>query len=132
VRGFMRGSLGNGGAVDPRPGGGVWSAGLENRAGGSSMKAKEPPMARPPIEMTNDPSSLDDRVQGVLELIRPMIRADGGDIEYVETTDEGVVRIRFQGACVGCPSSSMTLRMGIESNLKQHVPEVRGVEAVNG
>jgi len=89
-------------------------------------------MARPPIEMTNDPSSLDDRVQGVLELIRPMIRADGGDIEYVETTDEGVVRIRFQGACVGCPSSSMTLRMGIESNLKQHVPEVRGVEAVNG
>lgn len=89
-------------------------------------------MARSPAQTMSETGSLDERIQEVLELIRPMIRADGGDIEYVETTDEGVVRIRFQGACVGCPSSSMTLRMGIESNLKQHVPEVQGVEAVNG
>lgn len=89
-------------------------------------------MARPPATACEAGSALDDRVREVLDLIRPMIRADGGDIEYVETTAEGIVRIRFQGACVGCPSSSMTLKMGIENNLKQHVPEVRGVEAVEG
>jgi Fe-S cluster biogenesis protein NfuA len=89
-------------------------------------------MARPPADSLTGATTLDERVESVLELIRPMIKADGGDIEYVETTTDGVVRIRFQGACVGCPSSSMTLRMGIENNLKQHVPEVRGVEAVNG
>lgn len=89
-------------------------------------------MARPPTDSLTEATTLDERVESVLELIRPMIKADGGDIEYVETTTDGVVRIRFQGACVGCPSSSMTLRMGIENNLKQHVPEVRGVEAVNG
>jgi len=98
-------------------------------------------MARPPATASGstsealtseERSALDERVLEVLELIRPMIRADGGDIEYVETTADGVVRIRFMGACVGCPSSSMTLKMGIENNLKQHVPEVRGVEAVEG
>lgn len=88
-------------------------------------------MARPPATTQDDTSTLDQRVREVLDLIRPMIRADGGDIEYVETTDEGIVRIRFLGACVGCPSSSMTLTMGIEKNLKEHVPEVRGVEAVD-
>ncbi len=88
-------------------------------------------MARPPATTQDDTSTLDERVREVLDLIRPMIRADGGDIEYVETTDDGIVRIRFLGACVGCPSSSMTLTMGIEKNLKEHVPEVRGVEAVD-
>jgi len=87
-------------------------------------------MARPPATAPDDVSTLDQRVREVLDLIRPMIKADGGDIEYVEMTDDGVVRIRFLGACVGCPSSSMTLKMGIENNLKEHVPEVRGVEAV--
>jgi len=100
------------------------------------MVGKESVMARPPTTATGSTSevgsALDERVLEVLELIRPMIRADGGDIEYVETTAEGIVRIRFMGACVGCPSSSMTLKMGIENNLKQHVPEVRGVEAVEG
>lgn len=90
-------------------------------------------MARPPMtsedELTG--AAFEERVLEVLGLIRPMIRADGGDIEYVETTKDGVVRIRFQGACVGCPSSSMTLKMGIESNLREHVPGFRGVEAVN-
>ena len=76
-------------------------------------------------------TALDARVREVLELIRPMIQADGGDIEYVDTTADGVVRIRFLGACVGCPSSSMTLKMGIENNLLEHVPGIRGVEAVN-
>lgn len=66
----------------------------------------------------------------VLEAIRPAVQSDGGDIELVEVTEEGVVRIRLHGACVGCPSSSMTLRIGIEQNLKDHVAGVSRVEAV--
>lgn len=68
----------------------------------------------------------------ILNLIRPAVQDDGGDIELVEVTDEGLVRIRLHGACVGCPSSSMTLRIGIEQNLREHVPEVSGVVAVEG
>ncbi|MDX2130670.1 MAG: NifU family protein [Planctomycetota bacterium] len=71
-----------------------------------------------------------DRVNRVLNLIRPAVQSDGGDLELVEVTPEGVVRIRLHGACVGCPSSGMTLRLGIERNLRANVPEVRGVEAV--
>jgi Fe-S cluster biogenesis protein NfuA len=74
--------------------------------------------------------SLYDRVHEILELIRPAIQADGGDIELVEVTDDGVVSVRFQGACVGCPSSSITLQMGIERQLKVRVPEVTVVQAV--
>ncbi len=80
--------------------------------------------------MTDHQPSTRDRVAHVMELIRPSIQADGGDVELVEVTDEGVVRVRFQGACVGCPSSSMTLKAGIERNLRQYVPEVTLVEAV--
>jgi Fe-S cluster biogenesis protein NfuA len=71
-----------------------------------------------------------DRVNRVLNLIRPAVQSDGGDLELVDVTPDGVVRIRLHGACVGCPSSGMTLRLGIERNLKTHVPEVRAVEAV--
>jgi len=70
------------------------------------------------------------RVAKVLAAIRPMIQQDGGDIELLEVSPTGVVRIRMLGACVGCPSSLMTLKMGIEQNLRKHVPEVTGVEAV--
>lgn len=70
------------------------------------------------------------RVAKVLAAIRPMIQQDGGDIELLEVSSEGVVRIRMLGACIGCPSSLMTLKMGIEQNLRKHVPEVTGVEAV--
>ncbi len=67
----------------------------------------------------------------VIELMRPAVQADGGDLELVGVTQGGLVRIRFHGACVGCPSASMTLQMGIERNLKAHVPEVSGVESVD-
>ncbi|MFA7236992.1 MAG: NifU family protein [Phycisphaeraceae bacterium] len=70
------------------------------------------------------------RVSDVVELIRPAVQADGGDLELVDVTDAGVVKIRFHGACVGCPSANMTLQMGIERNLRQRVPEVTGVVAV--
>jgi Fe-S cluster biogenesis protein NfuA len=75
--------------------------------------------------------SLTDRVQRVLSLIRPAVQADGGDVEYVGITQDGTVQIRLHGACVGCPSSQVTLKMGIERNLKNHIPEVAGVQAVN-
>lgn len=75
-------------------------------------------------------SEITDRVKHILELIRPAVQSDGGDIEFVRLTQGGVVQIRFHGACVGCPSSSMTLKMGIERNLTEHVPEVVAVEAV--
>ena len=72
-----------------------------------------------------------DRVARVINLIRPAVQADGGDIELVGITPENVVQIRMHGACVGCPSSAVTLQMGIERNLKEHVPEVRGLLAVD-
>ena len=74
--------------------------------------------------------SVDERVSLVIDRIRPAVQNDGGDIEFVEVTDDGVVRIRMHGACVGCPSSNMTLRLGIEQNLKTYVPEITGVEAI--
>ncbi len=64
----------------------------------------------------------------VLDQIRPAIQSDGGDVELVGVSEAGEVRVRLHGACVGCPSSSMTLKMGIETNLKQHIP---GITAVN-
>ncbi|MCB9848888.1 MAG: NifU family protein [Phycisphaeraceae bacterium] len=72
-----------------------------------------------------------DRVRAVVEALRPMIQRDGGDIELVSVTAKKVVEIRFKGACVGCPSSEMTLKMGIEENLRAHVPEITGVMAVD-
>lgn len=71
------------------------------------------------------------RVRKVLELIRPAVQADGGDVEFVDMSAHGVVRVRFHGACVGCPSSQVTLQVGIERNLKDYVPEVTSVVAID-
>jgi len=79
---------------------------------------------------SEDTRTVRQRVAEVLERIRPAVQSDGGDLELVDVTDEGIVRIRLMGACVGCPSSSMTLHMGIERNLREKVPEVAGVEQV--
>jgi len=70
-----------------------------------------------------------DRVGQVLDLIRPAIQDDGGDIELVDVTD-GVVRVRFHGACVGCPSNAMTLQDSIEKNIREHVPGIDRVVSV--
>ncbi|MAJ46175.1 MAG: hypothetical protein CBC35_02635 [Planctomycetes bacterium TMED75] len=80
---------------------------------------------------SNDSDSLSERVRDVLEMMRPMIQEDDGDVELVDVSPEGVVRIRFMGACVNCPSSANTLHNGIERMLKQRVPEVTGVEATD-
>ncbi len=75
-------------------------------------------------------TSLKDRVAQVIDLIRPAVQSDGGDIELVDVDEKGVVQLRLHGACVGCPSSTMTLKMGIERNLKEKVPEVSEVVCV--
>lgn len=83
------------------------------------------PPTQPPSAESQ--ASVRDKVQGVINLIRPAVQADGGDIELVDVTSNGVVQIRFHGACHGCPSSTMTLQMGIERNLRDRVPEVTQV-----
>ena len=71
-----------------------------------------------------------DKIQTVLNKIRPMLQADGGDVEFVGL-EEGVVKVRLQGACAGCPMSQMTLKNGIERLLKQEIPEVKSVESAD-
>ena len=68
-------------------------------------------------------------VQAVIDKIRPMLQADGGDVELV-SVEGGVVKVRLQGACKGCPMSQMTLKNGIEKYMKKEVPEVDRVESV--
>lgn len=70
------------------------------------------------------------KVQEVLDTLRPYLQADGGDCELVDITDDGVVQLRLHGACGSCPSSTITLKMGIEEQLKQHIPSVKEVVAV--
>jgi Fe-S cluster biogenesis protein NfuA len=67
------------------------------------------------------------RVEDVINLIRPAVQADGGDIELVDVTAAGEVKIRFHGACHGCPSSNMTLKDGIARNLRERVPEITNI-----
>ncbi len=72
---------------------------------------------------------MEEKVKEVLEKIRPSLQADGGDVELVDVDSEsGIVKVRLQGACAGCPMSQMTLRNGIERILKQQIPEVKAVE----
>ena len=68
-----------------------------------------------------------EKIQAVIDKIRPMLQADGGDVELVDVED-GVVKVRLKGACAGCPMSQMTLKNGIESFLKKEIPEVKSVE----
>jgi len=69
------------------------------------------------------------QVEDVLDKIRPSLIADGGNVKLVDVTD-GIVKVKLQGACAGCPMSQMTLKMGIERILKQELPEVKEVVAV--
>lgn len=86
--------------------------------------------AREPEGVAATTGTAEERVRQVIEQLRPSIQADGGDVEFVEFTDDGMVRIRLHGACVGCPSSSLTLQVGLERNLREHVPEFTSLEAI--
>ena len=73
---------------------------------------------------------LKEKVEEALSKVRPSLQADGGDVELIDVDEQGVVKVRLQGSCAGCPMSQMTLKMGIEKILKQNVPEVERVESI--
>ena len=72
---------------------------------------------------------MQEKVEAVLNQIKPVLQADGGDVELVDVSN-GVVKVRLTGACAGCPMSTMTLRMGIERVLKEQLPDITEVIAV--
>ena len=96
------------------------------RSGQGTNPSGQPPGAAGPVD-----GQLANQVARILNLIRPAVQADGGDLELVGITADGVVQIRLHGACVGCPSSQVTLQTGIEKNLKDHLPQVQRVQAVD-
>ena len=71
-----------------------------------------------------------EKVEEALNLIRPSLQEDGGDIELVDVNVDGVVKVKLKGACGGCPMSQITLSQGVERILKEKIPEVKSVEAV--
>lgn len=71
-----------------------------------------------------------EQVKAVLELIRPALQSDGGDVELVDVTPDGIVKVKLVGACGHCPMSTMTLKMGIEKTLKEKIPGVKEVQSV--
>ncbi|MBN2654097.1 MAG: NifU family protein [Nitrospirae bacterium] len=71
-----------------------------------------------------------EEVTAIINQIRPMLNADGGDVELIDITDDGTVKVKLLGACGHCPMSTMTLKMGIEKTLKERVPGVKEVVAV--
>lgn len=71
-----------------------------------------------------------EKVEKALDKIRPGLIADGGNVELVDVSDDGIVKVKLTGACAGCPMSTMTLKMAIEKKLKEEIPEVKAVEQV--
>ena len=71
-----------------------------------------------------------EEVMKVIDRIRPSLQADGGDVELIDVSDDGVVEVRLVGACQGCPMAQMTLKNGIEKSLKQEIPAVKSVISV--
>ncbi len=81
--------------------------------------------------MGNTREELTTKVQNVLEQVRPYLQQDGGDINFVELTDDNIVNVELTGACGSCPYSTMTLKNGVEATLKKALPEIKEVVAVN-
>ena len=71
-----------------------------------------------------------DKVEKALEKVRPMLMADGGNVDLIDVNSDGVVKLKLKGSCGCCPMSQMTLKMGIERILKEEVPEVKEVVAI--
>jgi Fe-S cluster biogenesis protein NfuA len=71
-----------------------------------------------------------EKVQKAIDLIRPSLQADGGDVELIDVSVDGVVKVKLTGACHGCPMSQMTLKMGIEKIIKTQVPDIKEVVSV--
>ena len=81
--------------------------------------------------MENNKQEITEKVINVIGQIRPYLQQDGGDIEFVDLSDDNVVNVRLLGACGSCPYSTMTLKNGVESAMKKAIPEIKSVEAVN-
>lgn len=81
--------------------------------------------------MALDIKGLTEKVNDALDQLRPFLNADGGDMELVEITQEGVVKVRLLGACSDCSMSMMTLKAGLEEAVKKVAPEIKSVEAIN-
>ena len=79
----------------------------------------------------NTEKTFEEKVKNIIEAIRPNLKSHGGDIELVGIDADNTVKVRLQGACQGCPGAQMTLKMGVERLLKEKVPEVKEVIAVN-
>ncbi len=79
---------------------------------------------------TTDPTNIRKKVEDEIEKIRPMLQADGGDIELVNVEDDGTVKVKLVGACAGCAMSQYTLKLGVERVLKKEIPEVTQVVSV--
>jgi len=77
-------------------------------------------------------SSIEERVERALEICRPYLRADGGDVKLLRIRPDGIVELQWTGTCLICPMSQLTLRAGVERVVMQEVPEVKRVEAVSG
>lgn len=77
-----------------------------------------------------DRELLEKRVKNILEQVRPYLQQDGGDVNFIELTDDMVVMVELTGACGSCPYSTMTLKNGIESVMKKSIPEIKSVEQV--
>jgi Fe-S cluster biogenesis protein NfuA len=76
-------------------------------------------------------AELESKVKNVIDQIRPYLQADGGDIKFMELTEENVVNVELQGSCGSCPFSRMTLKNGVEEAVKRALPEIQSVEAIN-
>jgi Fe-S cluster biogenesis protein NfuA len=75
--------------------------------------------------------TLEQKIQHIINQIRPHLQADGGDIRFIELTQDNVVKVELQGACGSCPHSRLTLKHGVEATLKKYVPEITSVEDIN-
>jgi Fe-S cluster biogenesis protein NfuA len=76
-------------------------------------------------------NELEIKIKNVLEQIRPYIQSDGGDIKFVNLTEDNIVNVELLGACGSCPYSIITLKNGVETAIKKAIPDIKGVEAVN-
>ena len=83
------------------------------------------------MDEKTDVKSIHQKVEEALQVIRPYLEADGGDVKILDISDRGIVRLELLGACGTCPMSTMTLKAGVEEAIKRAVPEVTGVEAIN-
>ena len=81
--------------------------------------------------MSENNKELEQKVLNILEQVRPYLQQDGGDIKFVNITEDLVVNVELQGACGACPYSTMTLKNGVESAVKKALPQIKSVEAVN-